>query len=423
MRRAVRMHRTVRSRRTVTAATVLALALLPAAAGGAGADTGGPTVNRVVLDPAIGEDSGLALSPQHPGVLWTVNDSGNPPVLFALDATGATAARLTLTVPNTDWEAVAAWRDGTGRALLAAADIGDNLAARSQIQITIVAEPATLRSQTLKPLRRLVLRYPDGAFDAESLLIDPRTQRMYVVTKGFGSRFYAVPASVWPGLPGSAPLDDGVLQPVARTPALLATDGQILPNGDVALRTYASLLLLGPLPVPTGSASSAAAGAGAPGVPELPQLGSIDLPAQSQGEGLAIDPATGAVLLSSEGLRQPVLRIGWPRSWPSPLAVGSPSAGAGPQPAPDPGPAVPVPNRTAGRPSPAGSTGSKGPAGSGGSGGSTPPAVVTPAEPSPGREPLALGRLATLAAGSAAALAALGAASAVLRRRRTRAGG
>ncbi len=360
----------------------------------AGADAG-PSVNRVVSDPAIGEDSGLALSPQHPGVLWTVNDSGNPPVLYALGPAGATVARITLTgVTDSDWEAVAAWRDGTGRVLLAAADIGDNRATRSQIEIDVVSEPSPLRSQTRKPLRRLVLRYPDGATDAESLLVDPRTQRMYVVTKGFGSRIYAVPGSVWPGLPGAAPVDSGVLQPVGRTPALLVTDGAILPSGDVVLRTYGSLLLLGPLPAASASAE----------LPALAQLGTVDLPAQSQGEGLAIDPATGSVLLSSEGVRQPVLRIGWPAQWPSPVSPGS-----GPRPVPDPGPAVPVPGTSSGPPSAGASEGS-----------GFPPASASGLGAG-GREPLALARLGTLAGGSAVLLGALAAGSVLLRRRRARA--
>ena len=40
-------------------------------------------------DPRVGESSGVAASPAHPGVFWTVNDSGNDPVLFATDTLGA----------------------------------------------------------------------------------------------------------------------------------------------------------------------------------------------------------------------------------------------------------------------------------------------------------------------------------------------
>jgi hypothetical protein len=382
----------------------LVLGLVPGVALAAPADPGGPTVNRVVADPAIGENSGIALSPQHAGVLWTVNDSGNPPVLYALGPTGATAARITLTgVADTDWEAVATWRDRTGRALLAAADIGDNRAGRSQIEIDVVAEPSPLRSQTLKPLRRLVLRYPDGATDAESLMVDPRTQRMYVASKGFGSRIYAVPESVWPGVPGAARVDSGVLQPVGRTPALLVTDGAILPSGDVVLRTYTSMLLLGPLPTPHGSGSTGE-------LPALAQLGAVELPAQSQGEGLAIDLATGSVLLSSEGVRQPVLRIGWPAQWPSPSSsAGAAPAGRSPLPAPDPGPPVPVPDASSES------------AAVGGSDGSGSPGNPTNAPRTGGREPLALGRLGVLAGGSAVVVGALAAGSVLLRRRGARA--
>ena len=58
-------------------------------------------VDRRVLDSRVSESSGLAVSPQHRGVLWTHDDSGNPPLLFALARDGRVAGTLRLRGPET----------------------------------------------------------------------------------------------------------------------------------------------------------------------------------------------------------------------------------------------------------------------------------------------------------------------------------
>ena len=57
-----------------------------------GAPTG-PVVT--VTDPRITESSGLAVSPTHPDLVWTVNDSGDSARAFAVSlTTGRTVAVL-----------------------------------------------------------------------------------------------------------------------------------------------------------------------------------------------------------------------------------------------------------------------------------------------------------------------------------------
>jgi hypothetical protein len=272
-----------------------AVAPAPAAAAAAPAAPADPVaVDRTVTDPRIAESSGLAPSLTHPGVLWTHNDSGNTPVLYALRRDGSTAAAVRLNgTTDRDWEAIAAYRDAAGRAMLAVADTGDNAAARAQVEVVLLPEPA-LRSGTVHPARVLRLRYPDGAVDAETLLIDPVAHRMYVVSKGFGSTVFAVPAPVWPGVAGAAPRDDGTLVRVATVPLILVTDGVVAPDGHVLLRTYGELAVLRPITDEIRGGS-------------LQPLVTARLPAQPQGESIAwVDSRT--VLLGTEGARQPVLR-------------------------------------------------------------------------------------------------------------------
>jgi hypothetical protein len=271
----------------------------------------GVAVDRTVTDPRIPEASGLVISPDHPGVLWTHNDSGNPPRLYALRPDGSVAAAVWIRgTADLDWEALATYRDAGGRPILAVGDIGDNAADRRTVQVVLLPEPQ-LRTASVTPSRVLTLRYPDGPVDAETLLIDAgpgpsSAWRMYVVSKGLGSTVYEVPPEVWPGRPGTVPSDRGTLRRIATVPLVLVTDGVIGPGHHPLLRTYGVVAVLPPV-------TSVAPGG------SLDPIAVAPLPAQRQGEGLALaDPRT--VLLNSEGVGQPVLRMTLPAALTTPLA-------------------------------------------------------------------------------------------------------
>ena len=66
------------------------------------------------------------------------------------------------------------------------ADIGDNDLNRTECTIYRVPEPATLPtngSTITTTFDRLPFVYPDGLHNAETLLVDPQSQRIFVVTK------------------------------------------------------------------------------------------------------------------------------------------------------------------------------------------------------------------------------------------------
>src|SRR5687767_11357942 len=103
-----------------------------------------PPVHLVNLEnQSVKESSGIAASRRNNGVLWTHNDSGDGPFIFAFDRQGkhrgvwriAGAAAL-------DWEDMAVGPGPTrGRSYLYIGDIGDNLKKRGQIIVYRVAEP------------------------------------------------------------------------------------------------------------------------------------------------------------------------------------------------------------------------------------------------------------------------------------------
>jgi hypothetical protein len=211
-------------------------------------------------------------------------------------------------VQNRDWESLTELRDPAGRALLAIGDIGDNTGSRPWVEVALVAEPASLSNARLRPVRVLRLRYPGGPVDAEALLADPRTGRLYIVTKEFlSARLLAVPAAVWPG--GRSGV--ATLQPVASAPTSLVTDGAFLPDGRIVLRNYASLIVV---PAPESVRDG-----------RLPQLAGARTPLQDQGESLAVVDGGRSLLLGSEGRDEPVYRVPLPD-----LPAGSDVTGASP---------------------------------------------------------------------------------------------
>jgi hypothetical protein len=146
-----------------------------------------------VTDSALTEVSGIVESSGTPGVLWVHNDSGDSARVFALDATGKLLTTVNLTgAAATDWEDIAL---GPGPEesvdYLYLADIGDNAYARPSVTVYRVPEPAfdpesAPASLVQAGVAAINLSYPDGAENAETLLIDPWTGDLYIVSKTTG---------------------------------------------------------------------------------------------------------------------------------------------------------------------------------------------------------------------------------------------
>lgn len=144
------------------------------------------TTVRTLQDPDIDELSGLAASRRFPGVLYGINDSGGAAVVFAIDPSGATVARLTLPrLDARDWEAIAPGWDSDGRPVLWIGDIGDNQSNQDRVRLVRISEPAELADQDVE-WQDYWIRYSDGPHNAEALLVDPRDGTISVATKGQG---------------------------------------------------------------------------------------------------------------------------------------------------------------------------------------------------------------------------------------------
>jgi hypothetical protein len=133
----------------------------------------------------IVEASGLARSQRDPEVLWTLNDGGSKPRLYAIDQTGAHRGRIKLEgARNRDWEDIASFTLD-GEPYLLVADIGDNDNRRKKVSFYVVAEPDLHADNKvrLEPSWQVDFRYPDGPRDAEALAVDTASERIIVLSK------------------------------------------------------------------------------------------------------------------------------------------------------------------------------------------------------------------------------------------------
>ncbi len=132
------------------------------------------------------ETSGLAASTRYPGSFWAHNDSENPAQIFLLDSAARTIRTFSIAARNRDWEdiAIGTWSDST--TVLFIGDIGDNGRKHEFNYIYCVKEPDTTEVSKTEPLElvsTLCFTYADGPRDAETLLFDPITRNLFVVTK------------------------------------------------------------------------------------------------------------------------------------------------------------------------------------------------------------------------------------------------
>jgi hypothetical protein len=280
----------------VTAWVCLPMTAVPARAyGTGGVGSGGQAGSRRpspafrIDDDRVRESSGLAVSRTHPGLAYTVNDSGDDARVLVLSMRdGSVVGETTLSGARADdFEALSPAPGGR----LVVGDIGDNDAERDSVEVYVVAEPDA-GDHEVRP-RTVSLTYPGGPRDAEALVADGRN--VYLVSKELVGGVYAAPVL------GSA-RNSLTLRRVATAPSIV-TDAALLPDGDVVLRGYYRGFLVQ--------------------LPGWRVRTSFTLPRVEQGETVASAVHGREVYVGSEGLDSPVYRV------PVPTASAADAAQAG----------------------------------------------------------------------------------------------
>ncbi|NCG21962.1 MAG: PKD domain-containing protein [Rhodobacterales bacterium] len=199
-----------------------------------------------ILEPDLIELSGVAHSRQNPGVLWVHNDAGNDRSLYAIDESGLVLGVFSLDISYGDWEDIAVGANAAGEPEIFVGSVGNNNRDRETLAILVVPEPEVplgARTDGTLPFHEMVLAFPGGPFDSESLAWDPQTGDLYVLTKqaaGISILFRAEAPHDEPSIDltyvtefdfGAPPLPGGSA----------TTAASISPLGDlIAFRTYSS---------------------------------------------------------------------------------------------------------------------------------------------------------------------------------------
>jgi hypothetical protein len=139
-----------------------------------------------LADRTINEASGIAASRVNQGMLWTHNDSGDKARIFLIDSLGRTMMEVKLPgIRNRDWEDMAAGPgpDST-KSYVYIAEIGDN-DARYEVKYIYRFEEPFFRGAdtTILQVDSIRFVYPDGNRDAETVMVDPLTRDLFILSK------------------------------------------------------------------------------------------------------------------------------------------------------------------------------------------------------------------------------------------------
>jgi hypothetical protein len=260
-------------------------------------------------DAAIDESSGLVASRRNPDLFWTHNDSGDDPLLFAFDREGKRRGVWRVEGAKArDWEDIAIG-PGPLHGQPYVGDIGNNQNARDVVIVYRFPEPAIaagdVESSRRNPLRTetadaIRMQYPDGAHDAEALMVHPFTGEIYVATKTTAASTVIYKLS---GTPSTAQVNTLVRVGEVRIPSpfgALITGGDISPDGQrVVLCNYLSAYEL-QLP---------AASKGGFDAIWKQTVTEISLGLRQQGEAVCYRLDGAAILATSEGRNSPLIEV------------------------------------------------------------------------------------------------------------------
>src|SRR5688572_6760057 len=135
------------------------------------------------------EASGLAGSTGNPDLLWVHNDGGDEARIFLIDEHAHIKATIRFdSIKNRDWEDITVGPGpAEGKNYVYVGDIGDNKADHKYKFIYRTEEPVADWSKTpdttLAKVDIIKFQLPDQLRDSESMMIDPLTRDIYILSK------------------------------------------------------------------------------------------------------------------------------------------------------------------------------------------------------------------------------------------------
>ncbi|MCA9189651.1 MAG: hypothetical protein R3E01_28875 [Pirellulaceae bacterium] len=187
----------------------------------------GDQIARIESD-AIVESSGLAVSRHSDDVLWTHNDSGDKPRLFAFDRAGRHLGELNVNGVRRaiDWEDIAAF-ELDDKPWLLIADVGDNSSSREYSLLYLCVEPKEANG-SVDVDQTVRFAYDNGPHDCEAVAFDTTSRSIMFISKSWQPwcEVYVLP------LPDKS--EEGIVtaRQIARLPIPGVTAGDISPDGQ-----------------------------------------------------------------------------------------------------------------------------------------------------------------------------------------------
>jgi len=138
------------------------------------------------VDWRLDEVSGLVASKTNPGFLWALNDSGNTAEIFLIDLQAKVRLVCKLdNIQNRDWEDITLASGPDKKNYIYIADVGDNFLNYDNKLVYRFEEPLLTADTELliTQFDTYNFRMPDGRHDAETILVDPVTNDLFIISK------------------------------------------------------------------------------------------------------------------------------------------------------------------------------------------------------------------------------------------------
>jgi hypothetical protein len=262
--------------------------------------------------PELLENSVAVMSRRQPGVFYSMNDSDNEPLVFALDTAGNDRGLWRVSgATNIDWESAALGPCGGAAhaaTCLYIGDTGDNASEYPTRAVYRAPEPSAAQDAGFNgqfTARKLTYAYADGPHNVEAMYVAPNGDMFFIAKSPLRARdghlrqalVYRLAAGAWSSTKAIAELTDSLSIVPGSAPLRVITDASLSPNGHhLAVRTYEQVFVYA-----TDSATGRVDHVVAPAICNIVSLG------EAQGEGISWADDRGRFIFTSEGGASPLV--------------------------------------------------------------------------------------------------------------------
>ncbi len=244
-------------------------------------------------DERIEESSGLAISPKHDDLAYTIND-GDDAIVYAIQISTGDVVGVTRVRGGTFEDTESIRIDGKGRMWLS--DLGDNDRERDDAALYRFPEPGPGRHSV--NAKRYPVSFEGGPADIESLLVHPKTGQMFLATRDEKApgTLYSLPKNLTRN-------GDNRATNLNKSVPVDTSDGTFTIDGSRALiRTGEAVHVFDP--------------------ETWTEVERLSVPAVENGESIAMEPGGASFIIGSEGENSPLIRVAYgPDAEPTPTST------------------------------------------------------------------------------------------------------